>query len=86
MCIKNHSPHQCGPSIVNQFVLNHMRWKPKHYRTCFSSFRPFYKAGFAPIGCPGVGVPGAINYTQISPIPTIHIIAQNIPHSAPSAP
>jgi hypothetical protein len=24
--------------------------------------RGLYKAGFAPIGCPGVGVPGAINY------------------------
>jgi hypothetical protein len=73
MCIKNHSPRQCGPSIVNQFVLTHMRRKPKHYRTCFSSFRPFYKAGFAPIGCPGVGVPGAINYTQIS-------LSSNDPH------
>jgi len=26
-----------------------------------------YKAGFAPCGCPGVGVPGAINYSFVSP-------------------
>jgi hypothetical protein len=37
----------------------------KHHRHLLFILRsPFYKAGFAPIGCPGVGVPGAINCTH----------------------